>query len=70
MTQIPISGRIIKARPRPMAAGRPEVMNAIAMRPSITKYTTRATHMKPITSWMRCARPVGHAKSRKGSRRL
>ena len=37
MTQIPINGRPINAKPSPTAAGRPEVMKAIAIRPSIRK---------------------------------
>ena len=37
ITQMPINGMTSSARPSPMAAPLPEVMNAIAMRPSSTK---------------------------------
>ncbi len=53
MAQIPMSGNTINAMPSPIAAGRPDVMNAVAMRPSMRKYTTSARQKKPIKNWVR-----------------
>ena len=50
MTQMPMSGMIITARPRPIAAGSPEVMNANRDSAEQKEIETSATHMKPMSS--------------------
>ena len=63
ITQMPISGSTSNAIPKPIAGPRPDEMKAMAMRPSIRKYTISAAHTKTMSSWVRSTRDCGSVPS-------